>query len=432
MEKGKDITVNTSLIRKVTLASMLGTIFDYYDFFITGTAAASVWPAVFFPTSTFATAVLLSFSVYGIGFFSRPIGSYLFGHFGDKRGRKEILVLTLILAGLSTLGMGLTPSYYTLGLIAPIILTIFRFIQGIGLGGEWGGATTWITEVAAKGRRGFWAGFVPLSVFIGLLLADITLLGLQSFFPRDFYLSIGWRIAFIIGTIIVLIGAIIRFRLSESPLFVRIVESKMIERAPANKVLKEYWRKILLLAGSVMYITAIGYLTQTFSISYLSALKVPPPYTIISVIFSTIGGIITVFLGMYVSDIIGRKKTIIIGQLLVIILGIPIFLMIDTGDFLLSRIAIILGTTIEGFGFAAFGAFMAEQFPTKYRYSGSGLSYQIATPLAGGLAPIIASQLFNIFGTHAGIYIGFEVFAYALIGFTCMLFTKETKGEELK
>ncbi|BBD72140.1 hypothetical protein HS1genome_0529 [Sulfodiicoccus acidiphilus] len=279
-----------SVVAKISVAALFGTLIDYYDFFISGTAASAVWPKVFFPVSSAAIGLLLSLSVYGIGFFSRPIGSFIFGQVGDKKGRKDTLVWTLVASGLCTLGMGLVPSYYSIGLAAPAILTTLRFGQGLGLGGEWGGATAWVTEVAARKRRGFWTGFVSTSVFMGLILGNVTFLVLERAFPSSSFLSIGWRIAFIVGAIVVLIGAAIRYSLMDSPLFRKILEGGMIERSPATTLLKREWKKVLLLTGTVLYITAVGYLSQVFTIGFLAARKIPPPYTITSVIFAGLGG----------------------------------------------------------------------------------------------------------------------------------------------
>jgi MFS family permease len=421
----------TSVVAKVTLAALFGTMIDYYDFFVSGVAASSVWPKVFFPFTGVAAALLLSLTTYAVGFFSRPIGSFVFGNMGDRRGRKNTLMWTLIVSGLCTLGMGLVPSFYTIGLAAPVILTLLRFGQGLGLGGEWGGATTWVVEVSSKGKRGFWAGFVANAVFFGLILANLTFIALESVYRGSAFLNIGWRIAFIIGAVVVLIGAAIRYALMESPLFKKILESGAIENMPAVRLLRKEWKKVLLLTGTVLYITAVGYLSQVFSIGYLAARKIPPPYTITSVIIAGVAGVVFGLIGMYLADIIGRKKMILIGQLAVLLLSVPMFYLIQIGSPPLTRLAIIVLTATEGLGFSSFSSFLSEQFDTKYRFSGSGLSYQLATPFAGGLGPIIASSLLVVYGLSSGIYVGVEVLIYTLIGILCLIPTVETKGREL-
>ena len=425
-------TPTVSDITKVALASLVGTTIEYFDFFIAATTAATVWGPLFFPTASAASGLLLAFGVYGVGFASRPIGSFFFGHFGDKIGRRTVLVWTLITTGIGTLGMAVSPSYAAAGVLGGVVLTVFRFIQGLGLGGEWGGASTWVTEFASKSKhRSFWAGWIAAGVPFGLISADAVILTLESIYPHSVFVTTGWRIAFVIGAAVILMGALLRYKLTESPIFRKMIDQSSMARAPASEVLRRYIGRILLLAGSTAIITAGGYTEQAFTIGYLASRGISPAFTTLAVMIGASVGFFALIGGSVLADRVGRRRVIILGASSTLVFAYPFFMLLNTGNHLLIILAMAVATALLWTGFGPFAAFLAEQFPTRYRYSGSGLSYQISTPFAGGLAPIIASSFLVAYGHGAGPYVAAELIAYSLLTIICASLARETKGSDI-
>jgi len=428
-------------IIKVATLSTIGTTIEWYDFFISATAASTVWPYIYFNSQNVGVALLYSLLIFSTGFLDRPIGAIIFGNIGDKRGRKETLVYTLLLMGLGTLGIGLTPPYLStgswpgIGIFAPILLIIFRLLQGLAVGGEWGGASTIVTEYAAKSKyRAFWASWVQQGVPLGIIAASVAFIALQVSFPGKAFFDWGWRIAYYIGAAILLIGALIRYRVLESPVFKKIIQKRAILNIPFARLIKNEWRTVLLLALGWAYNNALFYVIISFVQYYIIALGFPQSFPQELILIASIMGMFLIILGAILADRVGRKPVIIISTLVSSILIFVFFMLLNTKDIGLMFLGSILIST--GYlGYAVYSAFFSEQFPTRYRYSGSSFSYHLSTPISGGLAPVIASYIYALFNNNyllAWPYIALMVFIYGVISAIVISLTKETVRIELE
>ncbi|MEM1627499.1 MAG: MFS transporter [Sulfolobaceae archaeon] len=432
----EEIVITRGELVKVAFASVVGTTIEWYDFTVSATAAAIVWPFVFFPQQDPAAAFLFSIVTYSVGFPIRPIGAIIFGHFGDKYGRKSVLIFTLLTMGIGTLGIGLVPPYATIGIWGAILVGIFRILQGLSLGGEWGAVSTWITEFAAKSKyRAFWASWVQMGGPIGILSSNALFLYLTLSLTRSDFLNWGWRIPFYIGVIVVIVGAIIRYRLNESPLFKMIITKRFTARVPVVELFKNQWRTIVILAISWWYINTLIWTLTTFTQGYISRVNpsVPPYIGPLAGIMVSVGGIPGVLAGAFASDRIGRKIACLIGSSLAAVFSFPYILLISTGSLTLTFISQVIMAFIIHFGYAPLPAFFAEHFPTRYRASGTGFTYHIANPFSGAIAPIIAAYFTAIYGAiNAAPYIGAIAFAYSITSVIATLFTRETMKKELE
>ncbi|MEM4884369.1 MAG: MFS transporter [Saccharolobus sp.] len=428
--------VTRSELIKVAAGTSIGTTIEWYDFFLYGYAATLIFPKLFFPPfESPITALLVSLSTYAVGFVARPIGAMIFGHIGDKVGRRSGLLWDLILMGLGTGIIGLLPSYAVLGFASLGIATACRILQGIGVGGEWGGATTWLTEYAANSKwRAFWGSWVQQGVPIGLLWASGTL-GLFSSFPATSplaFFNYGWRIAFWIGGIAAIIGIIIRLALLESPLFKSIAEKRDISKIPSIEVWRKYWKTILLLAASWAAQNAGFYLYSVYSVHFLQGLGFSRQLALFSVTISSLVGIFIGIMFSLLGDKIGRRLGMIIAFGFGFIFSFPYVLLLLSRDFALILLAQLLMMIAILGSYAIIPAYFAEHFPTKYRYSGTGLSYHMAAPFAGGLAPLIVAALVGenylanwwLFALVFLVYFGISLSALAVL--------KETKGKEME
>ncbi|TRM73960.1 MFS transporter, partial [Sulfolobus sp. A20-N-F8] len=381
------------------------------------------------------TALLISLSTYAVGFVARPIGAMIFGHIGDKLGRRTGLLWDLVLMGIGTGVIGFLPSYAVLGFGSLIIATIARILQGIGVGGEWGGATTWLTEYAAKSKwRAFWGSWVQQGVPIGLLWAS-GMLGLFASFPDSSPLSLynyGWRLAFWIGAIAAIVGIIIRLILLESPLFESILEKGEVSKVPSIEVWRKYWSKILLLAASWAAQNAGFYLYSVYSVDFLVGLHFSRNLALLSVTISSLIGIfITIAFSIY-ADKIGRRIGMITAFGFGFIFSFPYVLLLLKLNFLLILLAQLLMVIAVLGSYAIIPAFFAENFPTKYRYSGTGLSYHMAAPFAGGLAPLVVAALIGENYANNWYFFGLIFAIYFAISLASLAVLKETKGKELE
>jgi len=422
-------SVSRGELIKVAAASAIGTTIEWYDFFIAGIAAALVWPVVFYPLQDPYTALLLSITTYGLGFVARPIGAIIFGQWGDNLGRKRTLVWTLLTMGIGTLGIGLTPPYSAIGIWGGILVLIFRLIQGLGVGGEWGGATTLLTEYAANTRwKTFWSVWVQEGVPFAFAAANGTFLILLSLISSKDLYDWGWRIPFYIGAAVIIIGVIIRYKLSESPLFERILKDERVEKAPFVALMKNQWKTVLLMAGVWVYINSWGYIVPLFMQSYITrVLNLPLSLALLSVVVAALVNVFVLIGGAYAGDRIGKKMVLLISAGLTIIAAYPYFMLVNTKDPGTIILAQIMMFNLSMLGYSVIAQLFAEQFPTKYRYSGTAFSYHIGGVLSGGLAPIIASYLLSVFRSSAWIYIAAMGIIYCIISIACILATKERK-----
>jgi len=434
---------STGTMVTVTVASWLGTLVDYYDFFLAGFVAGSVWPALFFPAGNAAIATAVSISVYATTYIIRPIGAFLFGHIGDKHGRRGSLMWTLILAGAGMVGIALTPSYASIGYLAPALVTVFRLIFGIGIGGEWGGAMAWVGEYAAKSKwRPFWMCWIQSAVPGGRVVAGIAVAGVASALSSASYINYGWRTLFLAGAAVLVVAVVMRYKLAESPLFTALAQRKEIEKSPALTVLKRYWRKILLLACatnfhiSVPTIAIMPY-TIIYALDLAQARNAPGiTNTMISLAIGvgTIPFIAGQVIGGLAGSIIGRRKTFLISAFVSLALELVYFPLINTLNIWNIFLAAALLQLALGPGSGVGGAFLNEHFETKYRYSGAGLCYQIAGLIGGVTGGIILPIVILAAPNAVSVwpYVTVLAMAVTIITIVGLIFTKETKGLEFK
>jgi len=385
----------TTSITAVAAASFIGTAIEWYDFFLYGTAAALVFNKLFFPTFDPAVGTLAALGTYAVGFAARPVGGVVFGHFGDRIGRKAVLFVTLLMMGVATFAIGLLPTYATIGFAAPLLLTTMRLVQGFGLGGEWGGAVLMAVEHAPANRRGFYAALPQVGAAAGLLVAN-GVFALTQRLSGDDFLRWGWRIPFLLSVVLVAVGTFIRIRLAESPHFAQLKAEKAEARMPIAEVLRAHKKGVVLAMGARMAecvffyiytITILGYATQRAGL--------PKGTAMTGVLIAAAIDLVAIPFFGALSDRLGRRPVYLFGAAFSALFVVPFFLLVDTGRPALVWLAIVLGVCV---GHAAMygpqAAFFSELFGTKVRYTGASLGYQLSSVLGGGLAPIIAASLF--------------------------------------
>jgi metabolite-proton symporter len=393
----EDERLRRSQMRRALIASTVGTSIEWYDFFLYGTAAALVFPQLFFPGASDYAGVLASFATYAVGFAARPIGAAIFGHLGDRVGRKATLISTLMLMGIASFAIGLLPTYATLGVLAPTLLVILRIIQGIGVGGEWGGSVTLSMEWGNPRRRGFIASWPQVGVPIGLLLSTGTV-SLVSHLTGDGFERWGWRIPFLLSIVLVGVGLWVRLGVLESPLFAREVEAKRIERQPTLEVIKRHPREILLSAMLRMSEQMPFYIFTVFVLAYgTDELGFDKNFLTNSVCAAAALSLFSVPFFGHLSDRFGRKRVYLAGAVVTFGWAIPYFALLDTGDSTLVVLAIVLSLLPHDMQYGPQAALIAETFSTRLRYSGAGIGYQLASVFAGGPAPLLAAWLLHTF-----------------------------------
>ena len=392
--------VDARQMTPVILSSMIGTAIEWYDFFLYGTIATLVFPKLFFPSTNAVVSTLLSLLTFFVGFLARPFGGALFGHLGDRVGRKSTLIATLLLMGISTLLIGFLPDYAVIGIAAPIILAILRLGQGLGVGGEWGGSVLLALEYGHRRNRGFWASWPQMGVPVGLITSTIVVNIVQSATGSNFATgaaNAGWRIPFFISALLILVGMYIRLRILETPLFSQIKERKQEARAPIIEAFRYSTPEILLSAGARFVEQAPFYLFTVFVISYGTEKVGLSKGLVLNAI--TIGAVIELFtipLFGYLSDRVGRRMWYLIGSVLMAAFAFPYFLLMNSGNGFIFGLGVVLSLCVfHAWVYGPQAALIAERFGTKARYSGASLGYQLAAPFAGGLAPIIALLLLN-------------------------------------
>lgn len=384
-------------MRTVIISSTLGTAIEWYDFFLYGTMATLVFPKLFFPSTDHTVGTLLSLLTFLVGFLARPFGGAIFGHMGDRVGRKSTLVATLMLMGVSTFIIGILPGYATLGIFAAILVTIMRLFQGLGVGGEWGGSVLLAMEYGHKNNRGFWASWPQLGAPLGLALSTIVVNIVQSSMGADAFLSWGWRIPFFVSALLIIVGLYIRLRVMETPLFAKVKEQNREASSPLGHAFRHSTPEILLSAGSRFIEQAPFYLFTTFVVTYgVDKLLLGKTMILNSIIAAAILEMCTIPVFGALSDRIGRRRWYLIGCVLMIAFAFPYYLLMNSGSSVLFVLAVILSLAFfHSWVYGPQAAMIAERFSTRSRYSGASLGYQLAAPLAGGLAPIIALLLLN-------------------------------------
>ncbi|MFI8567522.1 MFS transporter [Rhodococcus sp. NPDC078407] len=422
-------------LKKVVGASMAGTIVEWYEFFLYGTAATLVFSKIFFAAGTSELdAILAAFVTYAVGFVARPLGGIVFGHYGDKYGRKKLLQFSLVLVGGATFLMGCLPTFEAIGYWAPGLLVALRFIQGFAVGGEWGGAVLLVAEHSPNKSRGFWASWPQAGVPAGNLLATVALLVLTTTLSDEAFLSWGWRVAFWLSAVIVFVGYYIRTKVSDAPIFLEAHKQAEVIKAASYgvfEVVKRYPRGVFTAMGLRFGENVMYYLVVTFSITYLSVEVGTDTSTILwwMLIAHTIH-FCTIPLVGKLADRVGRRPVYFAGALTAATWGFFAFPMMNSGHNVVIMLAIIIGLMFHAFMYATQPAIMAEMFPTRMRYSGVSLGYQVTSIVAGSLAPIIAVKLLDIYGSSVPIAVYLAV--ACTITVVAVVVARETKGLALE
>ena len=419
-----------SSIRKVIVASLIGTSLEWYDFFIYGTAAALVFNKLLFPSFEPLVGTLLAFTTYAVGFIARPVGGLIFGHFGDKIGRKNVLVVTLLIMGVATFAIGLMPTFARIGIWAPILLVTLRFVQGLGLGGEWGGAVLMTLESGDPRRRGLNASWPQIGVPLGLLLAN-GMLSLMGVLTNDAaFLSWGWRVPFLISGLLVLVGLWIRLTIAESPLFAEVEASDHKPKAPIVEVLRRYPRQVLLAVGARVGVDVAFYTFVLFITTYVvTYLKLPKNYALVAVLIAAAVQVVLIPFFGNLSDRLGRRPIYIAGTLGAAVWSFIFFILLDTGSFILIIVAAVVALVFHAAMYGPQAAFITEMFPTKVRYTGASMGYQLAGIVGGALAPIISVALLDHF--HTSVAVSIYSAAMLLVTLTCVVLAPETSRTDL-
>lgn len=424
--ESRDAAHKAAQARKVLAASFIGTTFEWYDFFIYASAAALVFGPLFFPNVSEFAGQLAAFSTFAVGFIARPLGGVVIGHYGDRIGRKSMLVLCLLCMGIATIGIGLLPTYAQIGIWAPILLVLFRVFQGIGVGGEWGGAVLMAVEYAPPHRRGLYGGFVQIGTPAGLILANLAFLGVVAWVPEEHFLTWGWRIPFLLSAVLVIIGLVIRLRLEETPVFAEArAKAPQHEKVPVVEVLRSHWKAVLA-GGMTMSSTAmIGYILIAYMISYgVKQLGMPKSTMITLVLSASAVWLVTCLLFATGSDRWGRRRIYIWGAIGGLLAAFPIFWLVDTKQPLLMGLGLFILAVPLAAMYSPIAAMLSELFPTRLRYTGNSLAYQVGTLAGGAFVPVIATTLHQVFGTSQAI--SAYIFVWICLGLIAVHFVPET------
>ena len=422
-------------MQKVALTSLAGTSIEWYDFFLYGASAALIFPTVFFGETTPSTALILSLLTFAAGFIARPIGGIIFGHYGDKVGRKKTLVIALVLMGVSSTLIGLLPTYAMIGVAAPILLTTLRFAQGLAIGGQWGGAMLLVTESAPANQRGYYGAFAQAGVPVGVILANLAFIVTSSMVSEESFFAWGWRIPFLASAILIGISMYIQLNLEDTKAFKELEASRKvgtsveIKSSPIIEAIKKYPSKIVLAAGAFLSIQVTFYILIAFLLAYgVASAEVTRDDMLIAVLIGS--GIMIPFQFFFsaYSDRHGRRGVFMLGAILTAVWSFAIFPLVDTGNFWLIVLAISLGLVFVSMMYGPQAAFFTELFSTEVRYSGATLGYQFGAILGGAFAPTIAALLWNDYGIiWVSVYIAFA----SLLTLISVLFLTETYQSDL-
>ena len=421
---------HSAQLRKAVIASTIGTTIEWYDFFLYGTAAGLIFGKLFFPNEDPLTATLAAFGTYFIGFVGRPIGAAIFGHYGDRIGRKATLIATLLCMGIATFLIAFVPTYESIGIWGAVILTILRMFQGIGVGGEWGGSVLLAMEWSrTHGQRGLVASWPQFGVPCGLFLANLAVLAFSAW-SGDQFATWGWRIPFLLSIVLVGIGLWIRLGIMETPVFQQLLDDKRIEPAPILEVIKQQPKEIILSALLRMSEQAPFYIFTAFIFAYaVGTLKMSRDLILWAVMAAACVSFITIPLSGHISDLIGRRKMYLIGAATTGVFGFVYFGLVDTAVPSLVFIAIVLSLIPHDMQYGPQAALIAEAFTPRLRYSGASLGYQLASVIAGGPAPLIATALFAAY--HSGYAISIYIAACAVVSLIAAALMPDYTGQDI-
>ncbi|MGJ6961112.1 MFS transporter [Streptosporangium sp. G11] len=418
-------------IGKIVGASLIGTTIEWYDFFLYGSAAALVFPQLFFPQSEPLTGTLLAFLTYAVGFVARPLGALVFGHFGDRIGRKKLLVVSLLMMGGATFLIGCLPTHAAIGMAAPLLLTLLRLVQGFALGGEWGGAVLIVSEHGDAARRGFWASWPQAGAPGGNLLATAVLAVLAAVQTEEAFVSWGWRIPFLLSGVLVLVGMWIRLSISESPIFQQAVaNAKPSQSLPIVEVFRYHWRDVLIAIGARFAENVSYYVITAFVLVYATAQAgLAKPVVLNAVLIGSAIHFVSIPLWGALSDRLGRRPVYLLGAAGVGLWSFAFFPLIDTKNFAAVTLAVTVGLILHGAMYGPQAAFFSELFATRMRYSGVSIGSQLASIVAGALAPLIAVALLDAYKSSFPIML--YVAGAAVLTLITVYLSRETRGRDL-
>lgn len=420
-------TTATNSVRRVLIASLIGTTIEFFDFYIFATASVLVFPKLFFPASDNASATLQSLATFALAFFARPLGAALFGHFGDRKGRKVTLVAALMTMGPSTVAIGLLPGYSSIGILAPILLALFRFGQGLGLGGEWGGAVLLATENAPPGKRGWYGMFPQMGAATGFLLSSGTFFLLNRTLTDQQFLSFGWRIPFIASALLVFVGLYVRLKLAETPDFMQVLEKNILAKVPFADVITRYTGALVL--GTLATITTflLFYLMTVFTLSWGTKIF---HYSSSGFLIAQMGGICFFGLGIPISaklaDKYGHNSILILITVLIFLFGLFFSSLFGPGNWPMTICFLVMGMFLMGLSHGTIGTALAEIFPAAVRYTGASLAFTLAGVLGAAPAPAIATRLAT---DHNLGYVGYYISFSAVITLAALWATRKMMEE---
>jgi MFS transporter, MHS family, shikimate and dehydroshikimate transport protein len=424
-----------STVRKVALAAMAGSAIEWYDFFIYLTAAALVFGPLYFPGTSEVAGVLASFSTAAVGFVARPVGGILFGHFGDRLGRKPTLVIALLTMGTATTLVGVLPTYATIGVAAPILLFVLRFLQGLAVGGQWGGAVLLATEYAPEDQRGFYGSFAQAGVPVGLLLGNTIFLLISALFGEQAFAAWAWRIPFLFSIVLIAVALYIQLRLEDTPVF-RQLEERQHEgeeaesRSPVLEVLRDHPKQVLLAGGAFFVVNGGFYVLITGMLDYgTRTLGVSENAMLAAVLISAVVEGIAIVAMSALSDRVGRRPVFMSGAVLLGLWSFPLFWLVNTGSVPFIIVSLCIAQFFLGMMYGPQAALFSEMFSARVRYSGASIGYQGASVFAGGLAPIIMVWLLETTGTSLSV--SFYMFLMAAITFFSVYLVTETYEDEM-
>ena len=426
-------------MRRVALTSLAGTSIEWYDLFLYATAAAVIFPIAFFPQEDPTTALLISFSSLAVGFLARPLGGIVFGHFGDRIGRKRTLVVALMMMGVTTTLIGFLPTYASIGVAAPILLVLLRFVQGLAIGGQWGGAMLLVTESAPADQRGWYGAYAQAGAPLGVVLANLAFIGVSSSMSDEAFMDWGWRLPFIASIVLIGISMYIQLKIEDTEAFRSLSDAQAatdkpaetVKRSPVIEAIRKYPKRIMLAAGAFLSVQVTFYILIAFVISYgmqSPDLMLSKDLMLTAVLVAAAIMVPPQFYFSGLSDKIGRKNVYRWGAILTGAWGFALFPLIDTGNPLFICLAITMGLLFLGMQYGPQAAYFTELFSTEVRYSGASLGYQLGAIIGGALAPTIAVLLWDSFGIF---YVSVYIAIAALLTLWSLSHLEETKGSSL-